>query len=347
MHVLLDVWNYGWGALVEYLSAHVLTCLVPAFFIAGAIAVFVAQGAILKYFGGKTKKWLSYSVASVSGAILAVCSCTILPLFAGIYKRGAGLGPAVAFLFSGPAINILAIVYSARLLGYDIGLARAIGAVVFAVVIGLLMAAIYWREDRARQVDEQAFAASPANPGEKKSWQLLIYFAILVGILVFGAAKSWIVTGALLVLLGIVLHRWFTKGELREWLKSTWVFVKLITPWLLGGVFVAGIIRGYVPEGVITGVVGKNSLAANFIASLFGTFFYFATLTEVPIVRSFMELGMNKGPVLALLLAGPALSLPNLLVVRRVLGTKKTLSYVALVVVMATAMGLLFGRLAT
>jgi len=345
--VFIDILNYGWGTLAEYLSAHVLTCLVPAFFIAGAISVFIAQGAILKYFGAKTNKWLSYSVASVSGAILAVCSCTILPLFAGIYKRGAGIGPAVAFLFSGPAINILAIVYSARLLGYDIGLARAIGAVAFAVIIGLIMATIYWRADRARQMDEKLFAiANPDNPSSEKSgWQLLIYFVILVGILVFAAAKNWPLTGIFLALLGIVLYRWFTKEELKEWMKSTWSFVKLITPWLLGGVFVAGIIRGYVPEGVITGVVGKNSLAANFISSLFGAFFYFATLTEVPIIKSFMELGMNKGPVLALLLAGPALSLPNMLVIRGVLGTKKTITYVTLVVIMATLVGLLFGNL--
>ncbi|MCR4405009.1 MAG: permease [Candidatus Acetothermia bacterium] len=351
--MLLDIWNYGWGALVEYLSAHVLTCLVPAFFIAGAIGVFVAQGAILRYFGAQTKRWLSYSVASVSGAILAVCSCTILPLFAGIYKRGAGLGPAVAFLFSGPAINILAIVYSARLLGYDIGLARAIGAVVFAIVIGLLMATLFRREDRARQADERAFAmavANPANPGnpkEKKGWQLLVYFAILVGILVCGAGKMWVPTGILLALLGLVLYRWFSVAELKEWLLSTWAFVKLITPWLLGGVFIAGIIRGYVPQGVITGVVGKNSLLANLVSSLFGAFFYFATLTEVPIVKSFMELGMAKGPVLALLLAGPALSLPSMLVIRGILGTRKTITYVTLVVIMATLVGLLFGKLAS
>jgi len=346
LEILVQTLRYGWEALAEYLSAHVLTCLVPAFFIAGAIGVFVAQGAILKYFGAKTPKWLSYSVASVSGAILAVCSCTILPLFAGIYKRGAGLGPAIAFLFSGPAINILAIVYSARLLGYDIGLARAIGAILFSIVIGLLMATIYWREDRARQVDERAFAAAnPSDPDEKSGWQLLIYFAILVGILVFGAAKNWIITGVFLMLLGIILYRWFTKQELKEWMKSTWGFVKLITPWLLGGVFVAGIIRGYVPQSVIIHWVGRNTLFANFISSLFGAFFYFATLTEVPIVKSFMELGMNRGPVLALLLAGPALSLPNMLVIRSVLGTKKTITYVSLVVIMATLVGLLFGRL--
>ena len=268
MELLIRTLRYGWGASVDYLSAHVLTCLVPAFFIAGAIGVFVAQGAILRYryFGVRTPKWLSYSVASVSGAVLAVCSCTILPLFAGIYRRGAGLGPA---------INILAVVYSARLLGYDIGLARAIGAVAFAIIIGLLMATTYWREDRARQADGRIFAAAAANPGEKKGWQLSIYFAILVGILVLGAARNWIIAGVLSVMLGIVLYRWFTVEELKEWLRSTWGFVKLITPWLLGGVFAAGIIRGYVPQGVITSVVGKNSLVANFIASLFGALFYF------------------------------------------------------------------------
>ncbi len=346
MEVVIDILSYGWQALAEYLSAHVLTCLVPALFIAGAIGIFVSKDAVLKYFGAKTKKWLSYSVASVSGAVLAVCSCTILPLFAGIYKRGAGIGPAIAFLFSGPAINVLAIVYSARLLGYDIGLARAMGAVAFAFVIGLCMAFIYGRERKEVERTQQAFAAASShNPDDKSGGQLLVYFGLLVGILVLASAKKWILTGVFLIMLGVVLYEWFSKQELWAWMKSTWDFVKLIGPWLLGGVFVAGIIRAYLPQSVIINTVGTNSILSNFIASIVGAFFYFATLTEVPIVKSFMELGMNKGPVLALLLAGPALSLPNMLVIRSVMGTKKTITYVALVVIMATVVGMIFGNL--
>ena len=343
MEVLTQLLQGGWNALLEYLSGHVLTCLIPAFFIAGAISVFISQGAILKYFGPRANKLLSYSVASVSGVILAVCSCTVLPLFGGIYKRGAGIGPAVAFLYSGPAINILAIVYTARILGFDIGLARAVGAVVFAAGIGLIMALIYRKEESLK--DAAAFEALLAC-GEEKNWrQQIAFFAVLVGILVFAASGQWIVTGVLLVALGLILWRWFNREELVVWMKETLRFVRLVFPWLLGGVFVAGIIMTFIPPDVIGNWVGGNSLFANFIASLAGALMYFATLTEVPIVSAFMNLGMGKGPTLALLLAGPALSLPNMLVVRSIMGTKKTLTYVALVVIFATISGFIFGMI--
>jgi uncharacterized membrane protein YraQ (UPF0718 family) len=344
MSILMQLLQGGWNALLEYLSAHVLTCLVPAFFIAGAIAVFISQTSVLKYFGPQAKKLLSYSVASVSGTILAVCSCTVLPLFGGIYKRGAGIGPAIAFLYSGPAINVLAIVYTARILGFDLGLARAIGAVAFAAGIGLIMAMIYRKEESLKDV--AAFDALMADPESKKWWQQITFFAVLVGILVFTASKNWIVTGVLLVALAFILWRWFTRGELGVWMKETLRFVRLIVPWLLGGVFIAGIITAFVPQHVVSTWVGGNSLFANFIASFVGALMYFATLTEVPIVSAFMDLGMGKGPTLALLLAGPALSLPNMLVIRSIIGTKKTLTYIALVVVFATITGYIFGLIA-
>jgi uncharacterized membrane protein YraQ (UPF0718 family) len=341
MDYFIELLRGGLDGLSEYLSAHVITCLVPAFFIAGAIAVFISQGAILKYFGPQAKKWLSYSVASVSGTILAVCSCTVLPLFGSIYKRGAGIGPAIAFLYSAPAINVLAIVYTARLLGYDLGIARAIGAIIFAVVIGLIMAFIYRKEETAK--DAQAFAVLAADPEEKSLWQQAIFFGTMVGILVFAASQNWIATGILLFILAIVLWRWFTRGELKLWMKETFRFVKLIVPWLLVGVFVAGMIVVAVPEDIVSSVVGGNSLLSCFIASFLGALMYFATLTEVPIVRAFTDLGMGKGPTLSLLLAGPALSLPNMLVIRKIMGTQKTLVYVTLVVIMATLAGYIFG----
>ena len=341
MEIIVNLFWGGVNGLLDYLSAHVITCLVPALFIAGAIAAFVSQAAILKYFGPQAKKLLSYSVASVSGAVLAVCSCTVLPLFAGIYKRGAGLGPAIAFLYSGPAINVLAIIYSAKLLGYDIGLARAIGAIAFSVVIGLIMALIYRREKS--QADAQAFALLAADPAGKSIWQQVIFLAVLVVILVFAASKNWIATGVFLVVLAVILWRWFTRGEIVHWLKETLHFTRLIIPWLLVGVFVAGILKVVIPESVVTDYVGGNSLFANFIASFLGALMYFATLTEVPVIKAFMDLGMGKGPALALLLAGPALSLPSMIVLGRIMGIKKMLTYVALVVVMATITGYIFG----
>jgi len=344
MTIINELFHSGLNALLEYLSMHVLTCLVPAFFIAGAIAVFVSQASILKYFGPGTKKFQSYGVASVSGAILAVCSCTVLPLFGSIYKRGAGIGPAIAFLYSGPAINVLAIVYSARILGYNLGIARAIGAIVFAVGIGFLMSLIYRKENTAK--DTEVFETLCAEQ-EGKSWQLqVIFITTLVSILIFAAAKHWVATGVSLAILGGILWRWFTKSEIRQWMRETLRFVRLVIPWLLVGVFVAGIIVDLVPERVIVPYVGGNSLFANFIASLVGALMYFATLTEVPIIKAFMDLGMGKGPALSLLLAGPALSLPNMLAIRSIMGAKKTLTYVALVVVFATISGYIFGLIA-
>jgi len=336
----ISILQGGLNGLTEYLSGHVLTCLVPAIFIAGAISIFLSQAAILKYFGPQANKWLAYGIASVSGTILAVCSCTVLPLFAGIYKKGAGLGPAVAFLYSGPAINILAIVYTARLLGYDLGAARAIGAIIFAIVIGLAMATIFQRGEAKRT--SQAFAVvSSAN--SKAGWKLTIYFALLVGILISGAQKNWAALGALIAGLSIVLWHWFTKEEVIEWFKSTGSFAKMIVPWLIGGVFIAGILKVVIPESVIAGFLGGNSLQANATASISGALMYFATLTEVPILRSFMDLGMGHGPALALLLAGPAVSLPNMLALRSIMGIKKTAVYVLFTVIMATFSGFIFG----
>jgi len=346
----------------EYARKHVLFCLIPAFFIAGAIAVFVSQASVIKYFGAEAKKWLSYSVASVSGSVLAVCSCTVLPLFAGIYKRGAGIGPATAFLYSGPAINVLAIILTARILGWQFGMARALGAVAFAVVIGLLMAIIFRKEDRDRT--RAGFELLEEEP-RQRPFQTLLYFATLVLILVFAAWARpkelvgfwwgvyrirWYLLALLLVALTLELARWFRRADIREWVDSTWGFAKQILPLLFAGVLVAGSLmgmpgsdRGIIPSRYVAAWVGGNSLQSNFVASVIGALMYFATLTEVPILQGLLGSGMGHGPALALLLAGPALSLPNMLVIRSVLGWKKTLTYVLLVVVMSTITGLVFG----
>ncbi len=351
-------------ALVKwYAREHVLLCLVPAFFIAGAISVFVSQASVMKYFGAKANKFLSYSVASVSGTILAVCSCTVLPLFAGIYKRGAGLGPAIAFLYSGPAINVLAIILTARVLGWQLGLARAIGAVMFSVVIGLIMHLIFLREERERH------ASGDFNVSEVKEPRSLIktalYFFSLVAILVFanwgkpleGGKGLWIliyqykwwIAGFSLFSLIIILFRWFKKDELKEWTSVTWGFALQILPLLLVGVLISGFLlgrvghEGVIPARYVTALVGGNSLWANFFSSIVAAFMYFATLTEVPILQGLIGSGMGKGPALALLLAGPALSLPSMLVLRSIMGTKKTVVYVSLVVIMATICGMIFG----
>lgn len=347
-----------------YAREHVLLCLVPAFFIAGAISVFVSQASVIKYFGAKANKILAYGVASISGTILAVCSCTVLPLFSGIYKRGAGLGPATAFLYSGPAINVLAIIMTARILGWELGLARALGAVLFSIVVGFMMHLIFLKEERARHANGSF--QSDDEKEAKPLWKSALYFASMVGILIFANwAKSdantglwaktyqykWHITAILAITLAFMLVRWFKKNELKDWTKASLDFAGQIMPLLLVGVLVAGLLlgrpgkEGLIPSGYIETLVGGNSLFANFFASLVGAFMYFATLTEVPILQGLIGAGMGKGPALALLLAGPALSLPNMLVIRSVIGTKKTAIYISLVVIMATLSGILFGVL--
>ena len=352
--------------LQEYARQHVLLCLVPAFFIAGGISVFVNQQAVIKYFGAKANKVLAYSVASISGLILAVCSCTVLPIFSGIYKRGAGIGPATAFLYSGPAINVLAIILTARVLGMELGIARAVGAIVFSVVIGLMMHFIFHKEERDKATNGVEIAGGEDND-ERPLWKNALYFAAMVGILVFanwsGAAKGegglwgfifkikWVISGIFLASLAWMLIAWFKKDELKEWTASTWTFAKQILPLLFIGVLVAGVLlgrpghEGLIPSHWVASMVGGNSLFANFFASFAGALMYFATLTEVPILQGLIGAGMGKGPALALLLAGPALSLPNMLVIRSVMGTKKTLVFITLVVVMATISGYVFGSI--
>lgn len=395
-----------------YAREHVILCLLPAFFIAGVISVFVSQGAVMKYFGAKAKKWVAYTVASLSGTILAVCSCTILPLFSSIHKRGAGLGPAIAFLYSGPAINILAIILTARILGFEMGLARTIGAVSFAVIIGSAMALIYRKEENQKRAEQINF---PDIPEKRPMWQTSFHFFTLVLILVFANwgkpgegveegtwfliwSNKWYITagfGILLIysLIFILKIKWYwvlmaalatgvssflspspmvpvvvaiaglsiltlfdkTDEDNREWTISTWGFAKQIMPLLAIGVLVAGfllgsthddvLMAGIIPNSWIATLVGGNSVFSNLFASVVGAFMYFATLTEVPIVQGLIASGMGKGPALALLLAGPSLSLPNMLVIRGVMGTQKTIVYVSLVIVMATISGLIYGSI--
>ncbi len=351
--------------LADYAHEHVLLCVVPAMFIAGAIVVFLNQQAVMKYLGPKANKIVAYSVASVSGAILAVCSCTVLPLFKGIYKKGAGLGPAAAFLYSGPAVNILAIVLSYKVFGWQLGATRMIVSIVFAFVIGFTMQAVFHNEDEKRLADERLFQ-NMGGPEARSLGQMLLFMLSMIGILVFlnwapssGAsslwdfihrAKYWI-TGAFALMLLYALIRWFTKDDLVEWGGATRDFALQILPLLFGGVLAAGFLLGrpgheaLIPTRWVESLVGGNSLFANFFAAISGAFMYFATLTEIPIVQGLLGAGMGQGPALALLLAGPSLSLPSMLVIGGELGFKKTAVYVFLVVILSTTAGWVFGTI--
>jgi hypothetical protein len=356
----------GFLMLQEYARLHVLFCLVPAFFIAGAISNFISQEAVVKYFGPNSNKALAYSIASISGAILAVCSCTVLPMFMGIYQAGAGLGVATTFLYSGPAINALAILMTGRVLGLEMGAARAIGAVLFSVVIGLSMALVFRRSEKARVAQAAVFELDSAA-SKRRLGQTVLYFAVMILILIFatwGKPKEpigfynavysvhWYLAGAALILLALMVWRWFSGEERKAWVASTWTFAKQILPLLFGGVFVAGFLlgrpgldNGIIPNRFISGLLGGNSLWANLFASVSGALMYFATLTEIPILQGLIGSGMGKGPALSLLLAGPALSLPSMIVIIRLIGGRKALTYIGLVVVLSTVVGLIYGAL--
>ncbi len=394
-----------------YARNHTLACVVPALFIAGGIITFLSKEAVLRHLGPKANKVEAYSVASVSGTVLAVCSCSVLPMFAGIYRVGAGLGPASAFLYSGPALNILAIFLTARVLGFQIGLWRAIGAIVFGVVIGLIMAVVFRKDEQERN---EAMADIPEPPPARRSlWQTVLYFACMMAFLVFsdwynpgnvvvhrsdgteipavlmqetkdevvvqvdrpvGGLKvgdkitlakteierieeaeglvitifhmKWYLAGAMGLAVLLMVWRWFEREEVKEWMHNTWDFAKLLIPLLFGGVFIVGFLGALLPDKQVAALVGDNSLQSNVIASVVGCLFYFATLTEIPILQALFEHGMHQGPALALLLAGPALSLPSLLVIRSVIGLKKTAVFTVLVIVMATIVGMVYGALA-
>ena len=366
MDAVTVILEAGVDTLMEYLSLHVMTCLVPAFFIAGAIAALLSKEAVLKYFGAEAKKWLSYSVASCSGTILAVCSCTVLPMFAGIYRRGAGIGPATAFLYSGPAINLLAIVLTARVLGLSIGIARALSAILLAVVIGMSMAALFERGEKTKAEKHAAPAASMLDsPEVERPWYVVaLFFILLVAILLVGASGliSWVtkLIGLALMILGLVLVviRYYSKDEVREWGSETWWLAKRIFPILLVGVFVIGLIGGFAaiyapshdPQIAVGELMkpyfGNNSLLACFLSSIIGAILYMPTLLEVPIVGDlfgFTTGQMAAGPALSLLLAGPSLSFPCMVVIWRTIGWKKASVYIALVVLFSTAMGMIYG----
>ncbi len=335
----------GFELLGEYAKEHVLTCLLPAFFIAGAIAVFIKKNVVLRYLGGDAKKYISYSVASVSGAVLAVCSCTILPLFAGIRKRGAGLGPATTFLFSGPAINIAAIFLTISVLGIKIGVARIVAAILLAILVGLSMQTIF----KEKKEEGKLFIENTARSNIKKSI-LFVFFFAMIGILVVNGLqineifKYSLITILILITAGISIFK-FQKETTKDWLKETWSFTKTLLPILFLGVFFAGFVMPFIPQALVEKIVGTNSILGNLVASIFGAFMYFSTLTEIPILQALIAKGMNKGPALALLLAGPSLSLPNMLVIRSVLGNKRTAVYIILVVFYSTITGLIFGAL--
>lgn len=395
-----------------YARNHTLACVVPAMFIAGGIATFLSKEAVLKHLGPKANKMEAYTVASVSGTVLAVCSCSVLPMFAGIYRVGAGLGPASAFLYSGPAINVMAIFLTARVLGLELGLARVIGAVAFAYVIGFLMAAIFRKEEEVRSAAAMQLPDPP--PSRRNLLQTSLYFASMIGFLVFSdwaspsqtilhktdgtrlvvailqettedyrvqleeptgklkegaklvvplreiASKEqltppgyewaatihnirWHLAGGCAVALLLMLWRWFDREELSEWMGQTWGFAKTIIPLLFAGVFVTGFVAALLPEERVAAWVGGNSFQANFVASLVGAMWYFATLTEIPILQALLGLGMGKGPALALLLAGPALSVPSIVVIYSVVGFRKTAVFVTLVVMMSAVVGMMFG----
>ena len=351
--ILLGSLLLGWETLFSYLSEHVVTCLIPAFFIAGGIATFIKKDAILKYFSPETKKTVSYGIASVSGTVLAVCSCTILPMFAGILKKGSGLGPAITFLVAGPAINILAIVYTAQVLGLDLGIARALAAIVISIIIGLIMMKLFPAQDTETKKNfGAARKAVMAQESARPKWVVPLFFVMLVAILLVGtsALDAFIRLGIVYALsmgIALLLIYYFTRDEVTDWGMEIWDLTKKIFPILVIGTFALGVLSFFLPAEFFRPFIGDNSILANLFAALVGTILYMPTLLEVPVIGTtlgYLTGSMAKGPALALLLTGPTVSLPSLLVLYRLIGGKKTVVYLSLIIVFATVAGFVFGN---
>ncbi len=351
LDILYAVLMSGLLSVLEYLSEHVLTCLIPAFFIAGAIAAFIKKEAILKYFGPNVKKSVSYPIASVSGAILAVCSCTILPLFAGLYKKGSGIGPATAFLYSGPAINVLAIVYTANVLGYQLGLARAVAAISMAFVIAFLMSYLFKSHDRENDKKNMNDVNAEITEPERPAWIKLSFFGLLVGILIVGAsglgwAPKLAIVYVLTLFVAVILIYYYEKYEVTEWGYETWDLTIKIFPILIAGTFVVGVIAFFLPPETFRPYLGNNDLSSAFFGAVIGAILYMPTLLEVPIIGTtfgYTSGVMGDAPALSLLLAGPSLSLPNMIVLFRIMEFKQWLAYIVIVVVLSTLMGFTYG----
>ncbi|MCX6819580.1 MAG: permease [Candidatus Aenigmarchaeota archaeon] len=361
--VVLKVLFAGVYALIDYLGSHVLMCLVPAFFIAGAMSALLPKEKITKYLGRNVPKYKAYPLAVVAGLLLAVCSCTILPLFAGIKKKGAGIGPAIAFLYTAPATNILAIVLTGSVLGWDFAASRIILSVTFAIIIGIIISKMFTEKDgEDKRLVKKFMKEQKKTDGIGRSkkgtiqkfkdgiihYHLLIFFATLIAILIIGASKIETIVKSvsligLILLLLVQLKISFKKEEIKSWLNETWMFFKLIFPLLLVGIFIAGVLTSLIPENFLADYVGSNTIFANLAAALFGVFMYFPTLVEVPMAKMFLGLGMAKGPLLAYLLADPVISLPSILVVRKIMGTKRTLVYALLIIIFCTLSGLIYG----
>jgi len=351
--IVMNLLIAGLKAIIEYASAHVLTCLVPAFFIAGAMSALIPKESVIKYLGKDVPKYKAYPLAVIAGLLLAVCSCTVLPLFAGIKKNGAGIGPALAFLYTAPATNLLAIIFTGSVLGWDFALARIILSVIFAIWIGIIIAYIFRKDDALEEKNaRQSIITKKTKPRKKvfflEKYRLWIFFALLTGILVVGTRVPgvwrYIGIGVLVLALAIIFKLFFTRDELKSWLFETWAFTRKIFPLLLIGIFVAGVLSSVIPENFLATVMGENTVIANFIAVIFGVFMYFPTLVEVPMAKLFLGLGMAKGPLLAYLLADPVISLASILVIRKLIGNKRTIVYTGLIIVFATISGLIYGQ---
>lgn len=351
----MNLFVAGIKAVIEYLSAHVLTCLVPAFFIAGAMSALLPKEKIIQYLGHKVSKVKAYPLSIAAGLLLAVCSCTILPLFAGIKKKGAGVGPALAFLYTAPATNIMAILFTGSVIGWNFAFNRIILSVTFAILIGLIISILFKKED----MEEEAKAAPAVSVPEIKDadslpffqrHRLILFFTTLMAILIVGTRVNgylrYVGISILAVILVTLAKLLFSQDETKAWISETWNFTKRISPLLLGGIFIAGVLTALLPENFLARFMGKNTVFANLIAVLFGVFMYFPTLVEVPMAKMFLGLGMSKGPLLAYLLADPVISLPSILVVRKYIGTKRTLVYVGLIIIFTTISGLIYGSLA-
>jgi len=343
--MILDVLMGGLYALKDYIALHVLTCLIPAFLLAGGIVTFVSREAIIGYLGAAARKLSSFSIAAGGSFFVAACSCTVIPVSSGIYYGGAGIGAAFILLWVAPAANILALVYTGQILGTQMVIARLASALLMSFAVGFVMAYAFYREEKSRVSTIQI------SGGQLMTKKAIVLLLLLVAWLlapnyIVSKGPYWqkVVVWAIgLVVVAVYAWKTIDMEKLKAWLRETWWFVRIIFPLLLAGVFIVGIIGALLPQEWVETWLGGSGLRQSFLATMIGAITYFATMTEAPFVDTLMNLGMGKGPALALLLTGPGISLPNWLAIARVFGVKKALVYIPTIIVLGTLVGWVAG----
>jgi hypothetical protein len=355
-----DTWVWpGLEEVGKFLGTHLISGMVPAFFIAGAIGIFLDSQRITRLLGQNSNPYIAYPVAALSGGILTVCSCGVLPIFTGIMQQGAGIGPAFTFLMASPAVNLIALTYTYTLLGAKYMFWRALLVFFSAIIIGFLMKSIFKQPERIETIGIEIVE----DEVDRTDGQLLFFFIMLVvtmitstGVLdpLFNKISSSGDIASLftlrltfiafeIIIIAILCKKWFHPYEIKLWLKKSWSLFLMIFPTVVGGIFLCGIIAVALPLTNLITYFDSNDIQGNFLASVMGGLMYFGTIIGVSITATLQGMGMNHGPAMTFLLSAPAVSLPSILALVPIAGAKKSAIFLLFVVILSAISGLIFG----